>query len=160
MSIQKLKGLLLDKIGAAAQKAFGQKPEQLEIGFPPNTDLGHFAVPFFSLAKQFRKSPAEIAGKIAENIAVDDVLEAANASGPYLNINVSPAVLFGDICSEIVSADENYGKSLTGVNKRVMVEYLSPNTNKPLHLGHLRARSDNRHEFDFYKRSSPRRRHI
>jgi arginyl-tRNA synthetase len=138
MPIQKLKQRLFEKIGKAAQEAFGQQPEQLEIGFPPSTEMGHFAVACFPLAKQFRKSPAEIAGKIAESIVSDDVLQEASAAGPYLNIHVSTGVLFGDVCSEIISSENTFGDSFVGRDKRVMVEYLSPNTNKPLHLGHLR----------------------
>ena len=138
MPVKILQESLLEKIAAAAQKIYNQLPDSLEIGFPPNTDLGHFAVGCFPLAKQFRKSPAEIARKLAENMATDDVLQKAIATGPYLNLTVSPAILFGDISSEIISADNTYGESSAGRNKRVMVEYLSPNTNKPLHLGHLR----------------------
>ncbi len=138
MHVKILQESLLEKIAAAAQKIYNQLPDGLEIGFPPTTDLGHFAVGCFPLAKQFRKSPAEIARKLAENMAADDVLQKAIATGPYLNLTVSPAILFGDISSEIISADNTYGKSSVGRDKRVMVEYLSPNTNKPLHLGHLR----------------------
>lgn len=138
MTVKILQEALLKKITAAAQKIYNQIPDGLEIGFPPNTDLGHFAVGCFPLAKQFRKSPAEIAKILAENMATDDVLQKAIATGPYLNLTVSPAVLFGDMCSEIISADNNYGESSAGRDQRVMVEYLSPNTNKPLHLGHLR----------------------
>lgn len=138
MTVKILQEELLKKITAAAQKIYNQIPDGLEIGFPPNTDLGHFAVGCFPLAKQFRKSPAEIAKILAENMSTDDVLQKAIATGPYLNLTVSPAVLFGDMCSEIISADNNYGESSAGRDQRVMVEYLSPNTNKPLHLGHLR----------------------
>jgi len=138
MPVKRLKEALLDKIAAAAQKIYTQIPDGLEIGFPPNTDLGHFAVACFPLARQFRSSPADIAKKLAENILPDDVLQKATATGPYLNLTLFPGILFGDICSEIFAADSSYGQSLTGRNKRVMVEYLSPNTNKPLHLGHLR----------------------
>ena len=138
MPIQNIKQNLIEKIGEASQKAFGQQPKKLEIGFPPNTEMGHFAVACFPLAKQFRKSPAEIADKIANAIAPDDILIKVIAAGPYLNLFVSTGVLFGDVCSEIISSDNKYGDSLAGQNKRVMVEYLSPNTNKPLHLGHLR----------------------
>ena len=138
MPVKRLKEALLDKIAVAAQKIYNQIPDGLEIGFPPNTDLGHFAVACFPLAKQFRSSPADIAKKLAENILTDDVLQKATATGPYLNLTLFPGILFGDVCSEIFAADSSYGKSLTGRNKRVMVEYLSPNTNKPLHLGHLR----------------------
>jgi arginyl-tRNA synthetase len=138
MPVERLKEALLEKIAAAAQKIYNQRPDGLEIGFPPNTDMGHFAVACFPLAKQFRSSPADIAKKLADNILPDDVLQKAAAKGPYLNLTLFPAILFGDICSEIFAVDSNYGESLTGRNKRVMVEYLSPNTNKPLHLGHLR----------------------
>ena len=138
MPVKLLKEALLKRISDTAQNIFNQTPEGLEIGFPPNTDLGHFAVACFPLARQFRKSPAEIAAKIAENMTTDDILHKATAKGPYLNLTLSPAVLFGDISTEISDADPGYGESTDGQDKRVMVEYLSPNTNKPLHLGHLR----------------------
>ncbi|MBT8371797.1 MAG: hypothetical protein KJO34_12600, partial [Deltaproteobacteria bacterium] len=95
MPIQKLKQTLLEKISEASQKAFGQQPEQLDIGFPPATEMGHFALACFSLAKQFRQAPAEIAAKIADRIAFDNVLQEASADGPYVNIQVSTGVLFG-----------------------------------------------------------------
>ena len=138
MSFKKLKKTLLEKIGAATQKAYGQLPQKLEIGFPPNTDLGHFAVGCFDLAKQFRKSPAEIAGQVADNIDPDEVIEQANAAGPYINLKIKHALLFGDLCGHIIHQDSRYGSSDMGRGKRAMVEYLAPNTNKPLHLGHLR----------------------
>jgi len=138
MPVNKLKKNLIERISATAQKIYNQTPDGLEIGFPPSTDLGHFAVACFPLAKQFRKSPADIARTLAENMAPDDVLLKAIATGPYINLSVSSAVLFGDICTNIISNKNSYGESSDGRNKRVMVEYLSPNTNKPLHLGHLR----------------------
>ncbi len=138
MSVQKLKETILNKINRATEKALGQIPEHLELGFPPNTELGHFAVGCFPLAKQFRKSPAEIAKKISEKITPDDVIQEVNVSGPYLNISIFPDVLFGKFCSEIISENNKYGESSVGQGTRGMVEFLSPNTNKPLHLGHLR----------------------
>ena len=88
MSVQKLNETILNKIESAAEKALGQIPEPLELDFPPNTELGHFAVGCFPLAKQFRKSPAEIAKIISEKITPDDVIHKVNASGPYLNIRL------------------------------------------------------------------------
>jgi len=138
MAVDTIKNTLIEKISTAAQKIYDQAPDGLEIGFPPSTDLGHFAVACFPLAKQFRKSPADIARTLAANLAPDGVLLKAIATGPYVNLTVSSAVLFGDICAQIISNENSYGESPSGLNKRVMVEYLSPNTNKPLHLGHLR----------------------
>lgn len=138
MSVQKIKDTILNTINKAAEKSLGQIPEHLELGFPPDVEFGHFAVGCFPLAKQFKKSPAEIAGTIAENISQSDVIESAEAAGPYINIKVFKNILFGEACIEIIEQDDRYGESSLGQGKRVMVEYLSPNTNKPLHLGHLR----------------------
>ena len=138
MSVQKLKDTILNTINKAAEKALGQIPKRIELSFPPTVGLGHFAVECFSLAKQFRKSPAEIAAAIAGNITQDDIIESAKVAGPYINIKVFNKVFFGNACTEIIERNDRYGESSLGQGKRVMVEYLSPNTNKPLHLGHLR----------------------
>ena len=138
MNIETLQKTILEKILKACATTFGKAPEGIEIGFPPNIEMGHFGIACFPLAKMFRKSPAEIAQKIAAALPTDDVIQKADAAGPYLNLSVSPAVLFGTVCEEIISLDQKYGQSQIGKGKRVMDEYLSPNTNKPLHLGHLR----------------------
>jgi len=138
MPIEQLKTHVLDRIAAAGREAFGQAPEGLAVVFPPDLQLGHFAVGCFPLAKPLRKSPAEIAKTLAAGIAADDVIQAVTAAGPYLNFTIHPKILFGDTLTEIISAGASYGDSHAGEDRRVMVEYLSPNTNKPLHLGHLR----------------------
>ena len=138
MPVEKIKDRILEKINNAAEKAFGRQPERLEIGFPPNTEMGHFAVGCFPLAKLFRKNPAEIAARIADHIAVDDVIKSVNAAGPYINFEIAGQVLFGKVCDHIIRRNSAYGASGVGKGRRAMVEYLAPNTNKPLHLGHLR----------------------
>ncbi|MCP4630843.1 MAG: arginine--tRNA ligase [bacterium] len=138
MPIAKLKETILNIINTAAEKAYGQLPQNLEIGFPPNAEMGHFAVGCFPLAKQFRKSPAEIAGNIVAHIQPGDVIAKAGAAGPYINLTIAGNRLFGDVCNHIISRDTAYGSSDMEQNRRAMVEYLAPNTNKPLHLGHLR----------------------
>jgi arginyl-tRNA synthetase len=138
MPVDKLKKKLIDKIGTATKKAYGQLPEQLEIGFPPDAEMGHFAVRCFPLAKQFRKSPAEIAANIVDHVQPDDVVSKVSATGPYINLKVAGNELFGGVCNFILSRDTAYGSSQLGQGRRAMVEYLAPNTNKPLHLGHLR----------------------
>jgi arginyl-tRNA synthetase len=90
------------------------------------------------MSKKLRRSPAEIAKTLAAGIASDDVIQAATAAGPYINFRIHPKILFGEVIGRMISAGDDYGSSCVGGNRRVMVEYLSPNTNKPLHLGHLR----------------------
>ena len=95
MPVARLKETILEKITTAAQKAYSQNPDQLEIGFPPNTEMGHFAVGCFPLAKQFRKSPAEIAANIVAQIEPDEVIVKAGAAGPYINLSINASLLFG-----------------------------------------------------------------
>lgn len=138
MSFEQLEKTILEKISAAADEVLGEPCQGLEIGFPPNPQMGHFAVGCFALAKQFRKPPAQIAGMIAGQLKPDAVIQEAAAAGPYINLKIESRVLFGELCRRIIDEDAAYGTSAMGRDKRAMVEYLAPNTNKPLHLGHLR----------------------
>jgi arginyl-tRNA synthetase len=141
MAIEKIKNHLLDRIRAAARDAYGQDAPGLAVDFPPDLQMGHLAVGCFPLAKPLRKSPAEIARTIAAALAPDDIVSGAAAAGPYINFTLHPVVLFGEVLSGIAAAGERYGRAAAASGRRVMVEYLSPNTNKPLHLGHLRNAS-------------------
>jgi arginyl-tRNA synthetase len=65
------------------------------------------------------------------------------AAGPYVNVRLDRAVVAREVLSDVLAAiDANgnfsYGRPGTFAGKKVMVEFSSPNTNKPLHLGHLR----------------------
>jgi arginyl-tRNA synthetase len=138
MDSRELKKTILNQIEQAAEKTFGNKPEGLNLVYPPGVDMGDFACGCFPLAKQYRQSPNEIAQKIAKNLASGKIIQKVEASGPYINIKVSNAVLFGEICQDIIIQQEKFCTINPDAKTRVMVEYLSPNTNKPLHLGHLR----------------------
>jgi arginyl-tRNA synthetase len=138
MPIDQLKTHVLACIAEACRKTFGQAQEGIEIGFPPDLQLGHFAVGCFPLSKKLRKSPAEIAKTLAAAISADEVIESATAAGPYINFKLANRVFFSGAIGAILAAGDRYGDVPMGRNQRVMVEYLSPNTNKPLHLGHLR----------------------
>ncbi len=138
MCVENLKTHVMNRIAEACRKAFGQEPEGLEIGFPPDMQLGHFAVGCFPLSKRLRKSPAELSKMIAEAISADDLIQQAVPAGPYINFSLSNRAFFGSVITKILLAGDHYGNSGVGEGRRAMVEYLSPNTNKPLHLGHLR----------------------
>jgi arginyl-tRNA synthetase len=138
MSIERLKAHVLDRIAEAGRKAFGQEAEGLDIGFPPDLQLGHFAVGCFPLSKKLRKSPAEISKTLAAAMSADELIESATAAGPYINFKLANGVFFSGAIGAILAAGDRYGDAAKGRNQRAMVEYLSPNTNKPLHLGHLR----------------------
>jgi arginyl-tRNA synthetase len=138
VSIERIKNDILNQTEEAVKKVFGEKPEILHLGFPPEVNLGDFSVECFPFAKQFKKSPTEIAKLLVDEIPSGTIIQKAEAVGPYLNFKVLNAVLFGDVCAEITAKGDAFGNSSIGHEQRVMVEYLSPNTNKPLHLGHIR----------------------
>ena len=104
----------------------------LEI--PPDPKLGDFAFPCFSLSKTLKKSPQQIAAELAKKIEKPKSVERIEVNGPYLNFFLKKSALAEDVIKKIRAG--NYGRKNQG--KTVMVEFLSPNTNKPLHLGHLR----------------------
>ena len=122
------------------------KAEQVTAENPPSPEMGDIGFPMFGYAKTLRKGPPQIAQMAAEKLAQtalagQNALGTAQAQGPYLNIRLNRAVTAKSILEEIFSkkADNfSFGRTDTLAGKKVMVEFSSPNTNKPLHLGHLR----------------------
>lgn len=126
------------------------KTEALRVEIPPKPEMGDLGIPMFAFAKAFHSSPMAIAGdvvSIIKNYAESDTsvsgLGEFLAAGPYVNVKLNKANASLDILRAIIEQKENYGslnsegkKPLEG--RRVMIEFSSPNTNKPLHLGHLR----------------------
>jgi arginyl-tRNA synthetase len=108
----------------------------LEI--PPDPKLGDYAFPCFTLAKRLKKSPVQIAEWLKGKILPDDVIEDVKSAGPYLNFFVKKNVLSLKTLKEVFQQKEKYGTGKTGAGKTVVIEFPAPNTNKPLHLGHLR----------------------
>lgn len=137
MPIANIKAEILSAIEAACKTVFGQRPQNLNLSYPPNVEFGDFAVECFPLAKQFRQNPANIAQSIAAEILPNESIQSVTADGPYVNFKLHNSLLFGDVCTEI-RKKKAFGNNNLGNGRRVMVEYLSPNTNKPLHLGHIR----------------------
>ena len=112
-----------------------EKLKDLEVVYPPNREMGDFSLPCFPLTKEMKKSPAEIAGELARNVKLEknSIVIATKAVGPYLNFFTDKAREAEAIVSEILSKKVKRKRK-----EKVMVEYVSPNTNKPLHLGHGR----------------------
>jgi arginyl-tRNA synthetase len=98
---------------------------------------GDYTVVLFSLVKSLRLSPDAIGNQLGEKLLshYPEIFSAFNIIKGFLNVTVANPYWIGLLQKN--HADICYGKKpLTG--KKVMVEYSSPNTNKPLHLGHLR----------------------
>jgi arginyl-tRNA synthetase len=106
---------------------------------PPDFDF-NYAFPCFHLARFEQKPPNVIANELKIKMKLPDYLEAIEATGPYLNFRVKPE----QILQNIFTLQEDYGKiyeknsKATSKPSRIVIEYPAPNTNKPLHFGHIR----------------------
>ncbi len=125
------KKLLASLIAKTVAISSADAEKLLEI--PPDSSMGDYAFPCFQLSKERKKAPYLIAQDVSEEIVrhLPPILDRVQASGPYVNFFLSPHAL----------AQSLFAKKVTPkISKKetVVIEYVSPNTNKPLHLGHVR----------------------
>ncbi len=113
-------------------------PESIIPQATPKEFEGNMTIVVFPWVKVARKAPEAVANEIGQWLAENEPAVARfNAVKGFLNIVIEPKFWNGVL--ESIVADKNYGfKTATDESPLVMVEYSSPNTNKPLHLGHVR----------------------
>lgn len=105
---------------------------QIELEIPPDPKFGDYAFSCFALAKNLSKNPAEIAASLAKSIK-SDLIVKAEAVGPYVNIFINKNNFIKNALTDLDSKPP-----LPSKNKKILIEYSGPNTNKPQHIGHLR----------------------
>lgn len=110
--------------------------EIISVGRPPKSAMGDISFPLFPYAKYLGLSPAVIASTIAEKFAGKGI--KGRAFGGYLNIHIDRTAAITELLGSISDLGEDWGTGNDLCGQRIMLEYSSPNTNKPLHLGHLR----------------------
>jgi len=91
---------------------------------------GDYTVVLFSLVKQLKKAPDAIGNELGQKLMANELFSSYNLIKGFLNLVISDKFWIDLLATGIPD------KPVTG--RKVMVEYSSPNTNKPLHLGHLR----------------------
>ena len=96
---------------------------------------GNITLVVFPFVKLARKAPAQVAAEIGEKLMKSDIVAKYNAVQGFLNLVINDVFWVKQL--EAIDADENYGRQ-PDRHQLMMVEYSSPNTNKPLHLGHVR----------------------
>lgn len=103
---------------------------------PPDPALGDYAFPCFI----FGKNPHQAAEEIQKKITLPQGIAKVEVTGPYLNFFLNQEIVVKEILTAIYTQAKRYGQGTLTKNaaQRIVVEYCGPNTNKPLHLGHLR----------------------
>lgn len=109
------------------------------IEIPQDQSMGDYAFPCFRLAKTMRKAPNLIATELAAKLQGDKLFSEVSPVNAYVNMFVSREEMMKSTVSEVLEEMENFGKSNIGGNKKVIVEFSSPNIAKPFHIGHIRS---------------------
>ena len=128
---------IAERVQGAVEALYGPLTgEQLQIQKTRKEFAGDYTLVTFPLLKKSRKNPEMTANEIGswmqENMPQ---IKGFNVIKGFLNLELDPS-FWADRFAEIM-ADKNFGFAAP-TNRTIMIEYSSPNTNKPLHLGHIR----------------------
>ncbi|WP_026704198.1 arginine--tRNA ligase [Flavobacterium soli] len=129
---------LTPEIQKAIQVVFDTTIEKIEFQATRREFEGDITMVLFPLLKQIKSNPVELGNKIGTYLVENvEEVKAFNVVSGFLNIVISDAYYLNFF--NTIKEDKNFGFVTPKENeKAVMVEYSSPNTNKPLHLGHVR----------------------
>ena len=122
------------------------------IEIPQDIANGDYAFPCFRLAKELRKAPPVIANEIKDKIDIsNELIDSVQVAGGYLNFYINKELLVKTTIEELDKLKEDFGKSNIGQDKKIIVEYSSPNIAKPFHIGHLRNTLIGHSLYNMYK---------
>ena len=131
---------LLDAVYEAVKVLYGEQAANAELSLQKTRKeyVGDLTLVVFPLLKMSRKKPADTAEEIGKKLMeICPLVAECNAVNGFLNIKLSDTAWLSELAE--IDAAENFGFTVVSENSPlIMVEYSSPNTNKPLHLGHIR----------------------
>ena len=132
--LMNIKELIQNKLSEIIQSSYQIEDVKLEVQKNKTDFEGDFTIVTFPLVKILKKSPDLIASELGNDLTTHaDFVESYNIVKGFLNLSIKNNFFINNL----QSVQENIDKK-TERNETVMVEYSSPNTNKPLHLGHIR----------------------
>ena len=135
--------MIISNIRETFEQALGQlygqefSRETFQVNQTKPEFEGDYTVVLFSLVKTLKKSPEQLGGELGQHLVANHPAFYAsfNLIKGFLNLSIVDEYWLDVLASNY--SNQNYGKG-EKKKEKVMVEYSSPNTNKPLHLGHLR----------------------
>jgi arginyl-tRNA synthetase len=131
----------LDEAIREAARALGVDGDlpDLELGRAKSSERGEYASSAgMKLARVLRQPPQQIAGRLAETIAVPDGAAAVEAVGGYVNFRLTPQWL-QKLVGHVIASGPRYGALDLGRGESLQVEFASINPTGPLHIGHGRG---------------------
>lgn len=102
-------------------------------------DRGDLLIPVPRLVRQKGINPREIAQEWAEKFPQGELIGRVEANGPFVQFFFNPQFLFHTVLPDVLTRTEDYGACKYVENKKVVIEFSSPNIAKPFHAGHLRS---------------------
>lgn len=133
MQLQKI---LSKNVIDAFDKLFNVRVENIEFQPTKKEFEGDITIVIFPFVKLLKQTPKDIAEKLGSSLEKQDCVVKYNVVSGFLNLVISDDYYLDFF--ESIKSNEKYGFIAPATNDAVMVEYSSPNTNKPLHLGHIR----------------------
>jgi arginyl-tRNA synthetase len=133
MYIQKI---IRKNIENALNEVFRYKTKNIELQQTKKEFDGDITLVVFPLVKELKMNPKEIAEKVGDYLIETNSVVSFNVVSGFLNLSISDKYYLDFFNS--IKYNSDYGYSNIVSEDAVMVEYSSPNTNKPLHLGHIR----------------------
>ena len=131
---------LVQSVVQAIQALYGQavEPAQVQLQKTKKEFEGHLTLVVFPFLRTSRKGPEQTAQEIGEYLAANEpMVQAFNVIKGFLNLTIAASAWVELLTA--IDSDAKYGiQTPTENSPLVMIEYSSPNTNKPLHLGHVR----------------------
>ncbi len=122
---------------AEIEKLLKKEVGDVKLEIPPDSSMGDYALPCFSLAAALKKNPVEIAKELAKKIK-SKYIEKIEVKGPYLNFFVNKNILSSDTVAKILKEKERYGSSGIGKKEKMLIEHTSINPNASPHVGRAR----------------------
>lgn len=134
-----IESLLVAKVVEAVKQCYGAEiePAQVQLQATRKEFAGDLTVAVFPFVRHSHKSPEATAQELGEYLKKNiGEVEDYNVIKGFLNVVISSAYWIGVL--NAAANEVKYGYARPGSGQRYMIEYSSPNTNKPLHLGHIR----------------------
>ncbi|MDR0233458.1 MAG: arginine--tRNA ligase [Zoogloeaceae bacterium] len=131
-----LTDLLRRALASVAPEA-ADMPVMLER--PRNAAHGDFATNLaMQLAKRVKTNPRELAARLMAELPVSAWVKKVEIAGGFLNFTLDPLAKLGAVRAALAAGDD-YGRSLQGGGRKVLLEFVSANPTGPLHVGHGRG---------------------